>query len=82
MGLPIISALDGNFNGKGELLLDKMRKLVATTINEIDVGNVAEAEQFCQEGLPHALLFDAALMNEQLLQLIAGVMRDAPDFLP
>ena len=44
------------------------------------VGSVAEAEQFCREGLPHALLFDAALMNEALLQLIAEVMRDAPDF--
>lgn len=44
------------------------------------VGSVAEAEQFCREGLPHALLFDAALMNEPLLQLIAGIMRDAPDF--
>jgi hypothetical protein len=44
------------------------------------VGSVAEAEQFCREGLPHALLFDAAQMSEPLLQLIAGVMRDAPDF--
>lgn len=44
------------------------------------VGSVAEAEQFCREGLPHALLFDAAHMNEALLQLIAEVMRDAPDF--
>ncbi|MBI3346782.1 MAG: hypothetical protein HY020_06165 [Burkholderiales bacterium] len=44
------------------------------------VGSVAEAEQFCREGLPHALLFDAAQMNEALLQLIAEVMRDAPDF--
>ena len=44
------------------------------------VGSVAEAVQFCREGLPHALLFDAALVNEALLQLIAEVMRDAPDF--
>ena len=44
------------------------------------VGSVAEAEQFCREGLPHAMLFDAAQMSEPLLQLIAGVMRDAPDF--
>jgi hypothetical protein len=44
------------------------------------VGSVAEAEQFCREGLPHALLFDAAQMNEALLRLIAEVMRDAPDF--
>lgn len=44
------------------------------------VGSVAEAEQFCREGLPHVLLFDAALTNEPLLSLIAGISRDAPDF--
>lgn len=44
------------------------------------VTHVAEAEQFCSEGLPHVLLFDAALMSEPLLQLIADVSRDAPDF--
>lgn len=43
------------------------------------VGNVAEAEQFCREGLPHALLFDAAQTNEPLRQLIAEIMREAPD---
>jgi hypothetical protein len=37
------------------------------------VGNVAEADQFCREGLPHVLLFDAALTSEPLLQLIAGI---------
>ncbi len=44
------------------------------------VGSVAEAEQFCREGLPHALLFDAGQMSEPMLQLIADVLRDAPDF--
>lgn len=44
------------------------------------VTSVAEAEQFCREGLPHALLFDAALMDQALLHLIAGITRDAPDF--
>lgn len=44
------------------------------------VTSVPEADQFCQDGLPHALLFDNALLNESLLQLIAGVHRDAPDF--
>ena len=44
------------------------------------VASLAEAEQFCAEGLPHVLLFDAALHDEALLRLIAGVRRDAPDF--
>ncbi len=43
------------------------------------VGSVAEAEQYCRDGLPHALLFDADLMSTPLLQLIAGIRRDAPD---
>lgn len=43
-------------------------------------SSVAEAEQFCREGLPHALLFDAALTSDPMLQLIAGINRDAPDF--
>lgn len=44
------------------------------------VTSVAEAEQFCREGLPHALLFDASLMDNALLHLIAGIHRDVPDF--
>jgi hypothetical protein len=44
------------------------------------VSTVAEADQFCREGLPHALLFDASLMNEALLHLIAGIAHEAPDF--
>ncbi|HEY0956255.1 MAG TPA: hypothetical protein VGE36_15955 [Roseateles sp.] len=43
------------------------------------VGSVAEAEQFCREGLPHAMLFDAALTDDALLQLVASVSREAPD---
>ncbi|MFN3861878.1 MAG: hypothetical protein ACK4R2_10450 [Roseateles sp.] len=43
------------------------------------VGSVAEAEQFCREGLPHALLFDAAQRSDALLHLIAGIAHDAPD---
>ncbi|TSB05815.1 hypothetical protein FNJ62_31500, partial [Streptomyces benahoarensis] len=38
------------------------------------VASVAEAEQFCREGLPHAMLFDAAQMSDPLLHLIAEVM--------
>lgn len=44
------------------------------------VASTAEAEQFCHEGLPHVLLFDAALRDDALQQLIAGISRDAPDF--
>ncbi|MFT7721478.1 MAG: hypothetical protein QM788_01360 [Roseateles sp.] len=43
------------------------------------VASVAEAAQFCREGLPHVLLFDAALRDDALRQLIAGIVRDAPD---
>ncbi len=70
------------------LILSANRELRAEAQNAVRhmgllvdaVGNVAEAEQFCDEGLPHALLFDAAQMSEPLMQLIAGISRDAPDF--
>jgi hypothetical protein len=70
------------------LILSANRELRAEAQNAVrhmgmlvdTVTNVAEAEQFCEEGLPHVMLFDAALRSEALLALIAGVSRDAPDF--
>lgn len=70
------------------LILSANRELRAEAQNAVrhmgmlvdTVSNVAEAEQFCEEGLPHVMLFDAAMRSEALLALIAGVSRDAPDF--
>ncbi|MFG6467771.1 hypothetical protein [Roseateles sp. BYS87W] len=44
------------------------------------VSDVAEAEQFCREGLPHALLFDAALSGDAMLHLVAGIQHEVPEF--
>lgn len=44
------------------------------------VASIEEAEQFCAEGLPHALVVDQALRGAALDKLLAGILRDAPDF--
>lgn len=70
------------------LVLSANRELRAETLSAVRhmgllvdvVSSVAEAEQFCQDGLPHALLFDHALMGDALQQLIAGVRHDVHDF--
>ncbi len=83
--------LDGNSRplaGCQLLVLSASRELRADTLAAVRhmgllvdvVASVPEAEQFCQDGLPHALLFDHAQMGEPLQQLIAGIHRDVPDF--
>jgi CheY-like chemotaxis protein len=44
------------------------------------VDSVGEASAFCAEGLPHAIVFDAALHGEQLEQLRNQIRTEAPDF--
>ncbi|MDC8774543.1 sensor histidine kinase family protein [Roseateles albus] len=43
-------------------------------------GSMAEAAQFCQEGLPHGIVFESALRGDDFEQLFADVMREVPDF--
>ncbi|MCV2368235.1 sensor histidine kinase family protein [Roseateles oligotrophus] len=43
-------------------------------------GSMAEATQFCQEGLPHGIVFESALRGEDFELLFADVMREVPDF--
>ena len=42
------------------------------------VTSVGEAEEFCQDGLPHAFMFDASGRNPALGDLIAELLRQAP----
>jgi hypothetical protein len=42
------------------------------------VTSVGEAEEFCQDGLPHAFMFDANGRNPALGDLIAELLRQAP----
>lgn len=43
-------------------------------------GSMAEATQFCLEGLPHGIVFESSLRNAEFELLFAEVMREAPDF--
>ena len=44
------------------------------------VGSVEEAAEFCREGLPHAIVFEAALRGERFERLRDEIAADAPDF--
>jgi len=44
------------------------------------VDSVDEATQFCLEGLPHGIIFEAAQHGPEFDQLHADVMREVPEF--
>lgn len=44
------------------------------------VGSVEEAVDFCREGLPHAIIFEAALRGERLDQLAEDLRAELPGF--
>ncbi|WP_428502901.1 hypothetical protein [Roseateles sp.] len=44
------------------------------------VGSMEEAHQFCAEGLPHGIVFEARLRGPEFDRLYAEVMREVPDF--
>ena len=44
------------------------------------VASVDEASDFCREGLPHAVVFEAILSGEKLGQLRAEISGEVPDF--
>jgi hypothetical protein len=44
------------------------------------VGTMGEATQFCLEGLPHGIVFEAAQRGPEFEQLHAEVMREVPEF--
>lgn len=47
----------------------------------IDVVNtMAEAQQFCMEGLPHAVIFESSQRGSDLEALKTGIVRDVSDF--
>lgn len=44
------------------------------------VGSMEEASQFCAEGLPHGIVFEARLRGPEFDRLYAEAMREVPDF--
>jgi hypothetical protein len=62
-----------------------LRSQIQTAIQHMGLivdlaGSMAEATQFCLEGLPHGIVFDSALGGADFDQLFADVMREVPDF--
>jgi len=41
---------------------------------------VREAMAFCQEGLPHAIVFEGSLRSPQFEQLVSDTRREVPEF--
>lgn len=44
------------------------------------VSSVREAAQFCQEGLPHAIVFEGALRSAGFDRLVSGIRDEVPEF--
>jgi hypothetical protein len=44
------------------------------------VSSVREAVAFCQEGLPHAIVFEGSLRSPQFEQLVSDTRREVPEF--
>lgn len=44
------------------------------------VSSVREAAAFCQEGLPHAVVFEGALRSAGFDRLISGIRNEVPEF--
>jgi hypothetical protein len=61
-------------------LRDELRESIRHLGLIVDcVHSVAEAADFCSEGLPHALIYESSLDGERFQQLRSSVLRDAPD---
>lgn len=59
----------------------RVREAIAHLGLVIDfVGSVDEAIDFCREGLPHAIVFEAVLRGERFDQFAAEVRTEAPAF--
>jgi CheY-like chemotaxis protein len=44
------------------------------------VGSVREAVEFCREGLPHAIVFEASLRSTPFEQLVGSIRQEVPEF--
>jgi hypothetical protein len=44
------------------------------------VGSVEEAEEFCRDALPHAIVFESVLANDRFQKLRYGIVGEMPTF--
>jgi hypothetical protein len=63
----------------------ELRSLIQAAVQHMGlivdlVGSMAEASQFCLDGLPHGIVFESALRDQDFELLRAEVMREVPDF--
>ena len=44
------------------------------------VGSVEEAEEFCRDALPHAIVYESVLANDRFQKLRLGISSEMPSF--
>jgi CRP-like cAMP-binding protein len=62
-----------------------MRSLIREAIRHMGllvdfVGSVEEAEEFCRDALPHAIIFESVLANDRFHKLRGGIIGEMPTF--
>lgn len=62
-----------------------MRSLIKESIRHMGllvdfVNSVEEAEEFCRDALPHAIVFESVLANDRFQKLRLGISMDMPSF--
>lgn len=62
-----------------------MRSLIKESIRHMGllvdfVNSVEEAEEFCRDALPHAIIYESVLANDRFHKLRVGISTDMPSF--
>jgi hypothetical protein len=63
----------------------EVRTLVRESIRHMGllvdfVNTVEEAEEFCRDALPHAIIFESVLVNERFQRLRSSILAEMPNF--
>jgi hypothetical protein len=63
----------------------EMRSLIKESIRHMGllvdfVNSVEEAETFCHDALPHAIIYESVLANDRFQKLRAGIAAEMPSF--
>jgi hypothetical protein len=63
----------------------EVRSLIKESIRHMGllvdfVNTVEEAEEFCRDALPHAIIFESVLVNDRFQKLRAGILAEMPSF--
>ena len=66
--------------GQRDIRLDVREALKSMGLVLDFVGSVREAAEFCQEGLPHAIVFEGALRSASFDRLVGSIRDEVPEF--